>query len=111
MASLSLMVPPAAGGAQPALTAAGAAGDSFPLPGAITIETSNNGAAARTITLVAQNACNQGFLHNKTYLVPNDSTRHWIDVPASQVERFRDVNGRIQLTYDVNTGLTIGAHQ
>jgi hypothetical protein len=110
MASLNLSAPPSAGGAEPALTAAGAGGDSFPLNGPIVIEASANGAGARTITLVAQNACNQGVLHNKAYVVPNDATRHWIYIPASQVDRFRDVNGRVQLTYDSNAGLTIGAH-
>lgn len=110
MASLNLSAPPSAGGAEPALVAAGVAGDSFPLNGPIVIQTSNNGAAARTITFVAQNACNQGVLHNKTYLVPNDASRNWIYVPANEVPRFRDANGRIQLTYDSNAGLTIGAH-
>lgn len=109
MAALALSAAVSAGGAEPALVAAGGAGDSFPLNGPIVIKASANGAGPRTITFVAQKACNQGVLHNKTFVVPNDATRNWIYVPQSEVDRFRDANGKIQLTYDSNAGLTIGA--
>lgn len=106
MAALNLTTPALAGTAE-AMAAANAGGDSFPLPGDITIRVTNaNAGAARTVTIVGQNPCDQGFVHSQAVAVPAVSTR-LISVPGGR--RFSDSNGRVQLTYDNAADLTLSA--
>jgi hypothetical protein len=108
MALIQLVSPAATGQAEPAMTAANAGGDSFPMPGPLLVRIKNAGAAARTITFVGQNKCNQGSLHNLVVVVANDSVI--VNVPITDVIRFADVNGQLQLTYDAVTGVTVAAY-
>ena len=106
MASLNLTRPPAAGQAQ-AFTAAAAGGDSFPLPAPIVVKVNNTSGATRTVTVVAQRPCNQGFTHNATVSCP---TGVITEFPVSDVMRFQDGNARVQLTYDSATGVSVAAY-
>jgi hypothetical protein len=106
MASLDLVTPAAAGTAD-ALTAVTAGGDSFPIPRPIMLRLKNTDVAARTVTLVGQKPCNQGFTHSATINVPAGGGI--VNARITDTERFRDANGRIQLTYDAATGLSVAA--
>lgn len=107
MASLNLQSA-APGGSAEVLAAAAVAGDSFPLPGDITVRIRNaNGAAARTVTVVAQKKCDQGFLHDQTINVPANSTV--VATIPGGTDQYRDAGGRVQLTYSTNADLTLGA--
>lgn len=109
MAALNLTTPGLAGTAE-TMTAAAVAGDSFPLPGDITIRVRNaNVGAARNVTIVGQKACNYGVVHSAGPItVPANSTI-LIEVPGGD-DRFRDGSGRVQLTYDNNADLTLAAY-
>lgn len=106
MASLNL-TKPTTGGTLESLAAAGAAGDSFPLAGAIIVRAKNASGASRTITIVAQTACNHGVLHNGSVVIADGETREF---SITDVGRFADSNGRVQLTYNANAGLTLAAY-
>lgn len=107
MAALAL-ANPTLGGTTEAFAAADAAGDSFPMPTPLLVRARNNGVAARTITFVAQRACNQGVLHNAQVTIPNDNVP--VDIRISDMGRFQDGNGRLQMTYDAAAGLSLAAY-
>ncbi|HEY8410197.1 MAG TPA: hypothetical protein VIK76_02300 [Pyrinomonadaceae bacterium] len=108
MASLNLSIPGPAGTAE-AYSAAGAGGDSFPLPRDLILKIKNASGANRTVTVVAQNPCNQGVLHDR--VIGPIATGTTIDVPVpGGSDRFRDAGGRVQLTYDNNAGLSVLAY-
>lgn len=107
MAALNLTQPGAAGAA-PGLVAAAGAGDSFPLVSrGQKFHFKNTDVGARTVTIVAQRKCSLGFLHNLTVTVPAGQERiaDGID-PAI----YGDGTGRVQLTYDAATGLTLNSY-
>lgn len=106
MSVLNLVTPAAAGTAE-ALSAVSAGGDSFPIPAPLIIRAKNTDVAARTITLVGQKPCNQGFTHSATIVVAAGGGI--VNARVNDVDRFRDANGRIQMTYDAATGLSVAA--
>lgn len=106
MAQKNLTVPALSGSAE-AYTAANAGGDSYPLPKAILVKLKNSGGVGRTVTLVAQKACNHGVLHDAAVVVGAGAT---IDAQINDVDRFRDTNGRLQMTYDSEVGLSSQAY-
>lgn len=94
-------------GAAPTLAAVDGAGDSFPLGSSNQkFHFKNTDVAGRTVTFVAQRPCNQGVLHNAVVSVPA-ATERIFDGFGSE---FQDNNGRIQLTYDAATGLTVASY-
>jgi hypothetical protein len=107
MAAQALSNPTLAGTAQ-AMVAASAGGDSFPLPVPLIIRVTNGGGVGRNVTIVAQKACNQGVLHSPPAIAVAAGTT--VEIRVQDVDRFRDVNGRIQLTYDSEVGLTLAAY-
>jgi hypothetical protein len=108
MAALNLTALTSAGASE-ALAAAAAGGDSFPLNQPINLAFKNAGAGPRTITVVAQNPCNHGVLHNRVYTVPNDGITYRAVLTGTDLARFADAAGRVQLTYDAVAGLSVGA--
>lgn len=107
MAQLNLSQPGIAGAAE-AFSAANAGGDSFPLPGPIVLKIKNASGANRTITVVAQNPCDQGVLHDRVYGPIATGTTFDAQIPGGK--RFQDANGRVQLTYDNNAGVSVLAY-
>lgn len=108
MAALNL-TPLSATGAGEVLAAAAAGGDSFPLNQPIEITFRNAGAAARTATIVGQVPCDQGVIHNRAFVVPNDNVPYRAVLSGRDLQKYADANGRVQLTYDAVAGLTVGA--
>lgn len=64
----------------------------------------NNSGTARTITITAQNKCNQGFIHD-IVLVTADGDD--ITTGAFDKERFNDANGDLVITYSSEVGITL----
>lgn len=107
MAALNLNQPGVAGAA-PGLVAAAGAGDSFPIVSRTQkYHFKNTDAAQRTITIVAQNKCSLGFLHNLAVLVPAGQERI---VDGIDPAIYGDSQGRVQFTYDAATGLTLASY-
>jgi hypothetical protein len=106
MSQKSLTVPGLIGLPE-SFTAASAGGDSYPLPMPILLKVKNSGGVARAVTLVAQNQCSQGVLHSATIAIGIGAT---VDIEVVDINRFRDVNGKLQLTYDSEVGLSTQAY-
>lgn len=107
MAARNLTKPSKTGTAA-AMLAASAGGDSFPLSGGITVRVKNAHATlSRTITIVGQQRCNFGVLHNATVTVPALDERVF-EIAGS--DQFRDAQGRVQLTYSTEADLTLEAY-
>jgi hypothetical protein len=107
MAALNLTQASKAGVA-PGLVAANGAGDSFPMIDRNQkFHFKNADVAQRTITIAAQAACNLGFLHNLAVVVPAGAERIVDDIDPAI---YADSQGRVQLTYDAATGLTLGSY-
>lgn len=110
MASLPLTNPSQAGTLE-AFSAASAGGDSFPFPKTIIIRIKNAAGAGRTITIVAQGVCSYGVAGSPAHdavIVTANATTTEVTVPDSP--RYRDANGRIQLTYSSEVGVSVSAH-
>ena len=95
-------------GITPTFNAGSSGGDSYQNTGNETLEFKNTNAAARVVTFVAQGPCNHGVLHNVTVTIPAN-TGNVVAGPFRDLARWNDVNGRVQMTYDVNppTGLVL----
>lgn len=94
-------------GGAPTLQAVDVAGDSFSLGSSgQKFHFKNTDAATRTITFTAVQPCNQGVLHNAIVTVPAGTER----IFSGFGSEFQDNNGRIQLTYDAATGLTVASY-
>jgi hypothetical protein len=107
MAALTLSNPTGAGTVE-AYQNANAGGDSFPIPGPLVIKMKNASGANRTVTLVGQKQCNQGFTHSVA--IGPIATGTTVDVAVNDRDRFADVNGKIQMTYDNEAGLSFAAY-
>jgi hypothetical protein len=89
------------------LVAVAGGGDSFYWTGREIVILNNQNAGTCTITFVSQ-ADNFGVtnaVHDLTLAVP--TTKRGIWGPAT-FQRFRDVNGLVQMTYSVSATVTIG---
>ena len=95
-------------GVVPSLAAANAGGDSFANTGGggeyVHIKATSN---TVVVTFVAQGQCSQGFSHNRQVTVTAGTERKIGGF--SDVKRWNDANNRVNMTYDVVTGVTIGA--
>lgn len=104
MAALSIFHPGSAGAA-PGFVAVNGGGDSFPIVSrSQKFHFKNTDVAARTITFTAQNKCNLGFLHHVAVVVPAGAERLVDDIDPGI---YGDATGRVQLTYDAATGLSV----
>lgn len=95
---------PATGNTALAYTAAAAGGDT--IAGGSAQRTTllvRNGGASITVTLVAVNACSQGFLHNVLVTVPTGDTE--IALPTS----CETAAGSYAVTYSSVTTVTVAA--
>ena len=107
MASLNLTDASRAGVA-PGLQAVNGGGDSFPLTSpSQKFHFKNTDVADRTVTITAQSPCNQGVLHDAEITVPAGAERIVDDLDP---RFYADANGRVQLTYDAATGLTVASY-
>ncbi|BCJ86452.1 hypothetical protein [Effusibacillus dendaii] len=97
-----------ASGITPSYTAAAAAGDSFANDGQTMLHVKNGDTAAHTVTIKSARQCNQGFTHDLTVSVAAGSDK--MIGPFSR-DRFNDDNGRVQITYDAVTGMTVAVLQ
>lgn len=103
MAARTLLDPSPTGGAD-TFTAASAGGDTYPLPGKITLRFRNAHASEeRTVTMVGRRACNHGTIHNLPVAVPALST---VVVAVDDVNRFKHTDGLIYLTYSSEADLS-----
>ena len=95
-------------GLEPVLTAAGAGGDEFlnTNSGLKFIQVVNGGGSACVVTVNSQTACDQGADHDLVVSVPAGEER-WIG-PLHKT-RFNDSAGKVQITYDQVTTVTVGA--
>jgi uncharacterized iron-regulated membrane protein len=107
MAALNLANPSLSGTVE-TYAAAAAAGDSFPLGGPIVVKAKNASGAARNVTVVAQRPCNQGFTHSPAAINIADGVTK--EIKIADVNRFANSSGRVELTYDVHTGLSVLAY-
>lgn len=89
----------------PSFAAAGASGDTFANNGKVFIYAKNvDAGASRTITIDSLVNCNQGSDHNATITIPLSSEE--MAGPYSR-ERFNDTTGKVSMTYDDESDLTI----
>lgn len=91
------------------LAAAAAAGDSFNNDGkTIFIVKNANVSTDRTVTIDSVTNCNQGFDHNGGGTATQNKITIFGPFP---INRFNDVNGKVQVTYDTEVDLTVAAVQ
>ena len=91
--------------AAPTNVACDVAGDSFANDGRILLHFRNTNAAARNVTIDSVKLCDQGSDHDVLVNVPLTSGERIVG-PFSP-SRFNDVNGKVQMTYDAVTNLTV----
>ena len=91
----------------PTFASAAELGDYFANTGKIFLYFKNaNVGASRVITIASQVACSQGTTHNITVTVPASSEEM---VGFFDVNRFNDLNGRVQITYTDHEDVTVAA--
>ena len=95
-------------GLEPALVAAAAGGDTFPLlDGREWIEINNASAAPITVTIKSKTKCDQGFDHDLVISVPANKKRTISGfLPIS---RFKNATGNLEITYSAVASVTVGA--
>lgn len=95
-------------GLTPTYAAAAVAGDSFPNDGRTVLHVKNTNAAARTVTVASQKTATAGLAPaNNAVVVPLTVGDKIIGPFDASV--WNDVNGNVQITYSVETGVTIAA--
>ncbi len=92
------------------LVSAAGGGDSFPNTGHEFMEVTNGDSGAHVVTFVASGpACNYGLAgttaHDQTVSVAAGATKKIGPFPTA---KFNDSNGRVQVTYDGVTSVTVG---
>lgn len=105
MATLTVNALSPSGGAEAALVAAAVGGDQFANNGKTYLKVTNGGGAPITVTIAAQQSCDQGSLHNITNSVTNGTT----ELMGPFSSRYTDGNGFCQVTYSAVTSVTVGA--
>ena len=107
MAALTVQNITLAASLTPTFAAAAAAGDYVANTGKIFLYFKNaNVGVARTVTIHSQVLCSQGVEHDVTVTVPASSEEI---IGFFDVNRFNDINGRLQMTYSSEADLTIAA--
>lgn len=95
-------------GGTPTRTSASSGGDSFALQSTQQkFDFANSSGAPITVTFHAAKPCNQGLTHNATVSVPNGGG---IVVEGFSPDIYGDDNGRVQLTYSTEVGLTLTSY-
>ena len=92
-------------GVNPTMAAASGGGDSVANSGTQVVEITTTTDPV-VVTFVAQGACNHGVLHNAVVNIPAGTSRRI--GPFKDTSRWNDANGRLQWTYDLVTGVTVG---
>lgn len=93
-------------GLETVFVAADVAGDMFLNDGSVVFIVKNSGGVDRTVTVDSVAACNFGFDHDAVVVVTAAEER--IIGPFSTA-RFNDGASKVQVTYSLNTGLTVAA--
>lgn len=106
MAALATQSPSPSGTA-PTYAAASAGGDSVESGEDVFVHVKNSDIAAHTMTVESPTPCNQGSTHNLVVAVPAGGERIVGPLPTP---RFAQAStGRVNLTYDAVTGMTVAA--
>lgn len=95
------------GGLNPAFQAAAAGGDTFKQSGRTYLHVKNGDASAHTVTINSVQSCDQGFDHDIAVNVPAGGER----LLGPFGDRFRNVDGEVEATYDAITSVTVAAFQ
>lgn len=82
---------------------AAAAGDAFENDGQTMIRLVNTG-TEKTVTFNAVTNCSQGFDHNLAVVVPATTGDVWVG--PFPTARFNNTDGRVDMTYSSETGVT-----
>ena len=93
-------------GITPTYAAAAGGGDSFPNDGQTFVQFKNTNAAARNVTIATQVTVDGKAVADDVINVP--LTTGDVMVGPFPPGIYNDVNGRVQLTYDAVTNLTVG---
>lgn len=102
-------VEPTIDGTDPGFVAAAGGGDSFPVDDDTTFRVVNGGGSSINVTLVSQAGAEPGIAPaNKVVAVPAGAQRAIRVKPSG---RFRDANGRCQVTYSAVTSVTVAAER
>jgi uncharacterized Zn-binding protein involved in type VI secretion len=105
MATLTPLTTGLTGSANPSYVAAGAGGDEFANTDEKTIlHVKNGGGGACAVTITGQQASNHGYTNNEGGSVPAGEEKFF--GPFSK-DRFNDVDGDVQITYDQVTSVTV----
>lgn len=90
---------------QPNLVSAAAGGDEFDNDGSTFFRVDNGDTSGKNVTFNSQKNCNFGFDHDSgPHTVPAGETRVF---GPFNTDRFNDSNGRVQVTYDDVTSVTV----
>ena len=94
-------------GLEPVYAPANADGHFFTNDGRTFLHVKNSNAQTRTITIDSVEPCSQGFDHDVTATIAATTGDHMLG--PFPVQRFNDVNGRVNITFSAVEGLTIAA--
>lgn len=105
MAQLTVQHSSGTSGLTPTFSAATSTGDSYANTGRETLQVKNAGAGSLTVTITAQNPCNQGTLHTVTFTVAAGAT---MLLGPFGFQFYNDASGNVQITYPGGvTSLTV----
>jgi hypothetical protein len=93
-------------GLSPTYSSAASGGETFPNDGKTFFHVKNGDTTSKTVTIVAQNKCNQGFLHDLEVTVAASGEKI---IGPFQVERFTNDAGVAKVTYSAVTSVTVAA--
>jgi hypothetical protein len=102
-ASITTLKPNSAGIAK-TTQAAIIGGDTFLNTGREELTVKNGGASSITVTIAAQNPCDQGVLHNQVVTVAASGEEI---IGPFRVDRYNDINGMVHVTYSAVTSVTV----
>ena len=91
-------------GITPTFAACDAAGDTFVNNGSTFIYVKNGDTADHTVTVVGEGKCSFGYLHDLAVVVPTGSEKM---IGPFLPARFNTAQGKVVLSYDAVTSMTI----
>lgn len=95
-------------GLAPTFSYAAAAGDVYPNTGAQTLKVRNLSASSITVTITAQQACNQGTLHNLPFVIPSGTATVY-ELGPVPFAFYNDASGNANVTYSTTVLAAPGA--
>jgi hypothetical protein len=95
-------------GLSPTWAVSAPTGDSYPNTGTQTLQVRNQGATPITVSVPAQNACNQGTLHPLSYSVPAAGLSPMLLGPFT-IQFYSDPSGNLNFTYSTTVQPAPGA--